>query len=181
MALTKLNFSGSGLSSLPNGSVIQTVSSSYQTRRNISTNGNFTKVDGFTASITPSSTSSKILVTCNVNIASLTSNYGVGGRLYVNDTHISDASADNALGASNDEGTWFTAGYQNWSNYSRYTISPQYLHSPNSTSVQEYSIYVTNDHVSGGAVLINRHSYEGTNVAYLYTSKSNWILQEIKG
>ena len=26
MALTKLNFSGSGLSSLPNGSVIQTVS-----------------------------------------------------------------------------------------------------------------------------------------------------------
>ena len=60
-------------------------------------------------------------------------------------------------------------------------ISPQYLHSPNSTSSQEYSIYVTNDHVSPGSVLINRHSYTGTNVAYLYTSKSNWILQEIKG
>jgi len=163
------------------GSVLQVVTSKFQTRLNISTSGNFTKATGFTASITPSSTSSKILVTCNVNIASLSGNYGIGGRLYVNDSHISDASADDALGGSNDEGTWFTAGYQNWSNYARYTISPQYLHSPNSTSAQEYSIYVTNDHVSNGTVLINRHSYDGTNVAYLYTSKSSWVLQEIVG
>lgn len=176
MALTKI-LDGA----MPSGSVIQVVTSKFQTRLNITTNGTFTKVTGFTASITPSSTSSKILVTCNVSIGSLTGNYSVGGRLYVNDTHISDASADDGLGGSNDEGTWFTAGYQNWSNYGRYFISPQYLHSPNSTSSQEYSIYVTNDHVSPGAVLINRHSYSGTNVAYLYTSKSSWVLQEIVG
>ena len=183
MGLTKVKSAGvqSIETALPAGCVIQTVSSSFQTRLNVATGANFAKATGFTASITPTSTSSKILVTCNVNISGLSGNYSLGGRLYVNDVHISDASADNGLGGSNDEGTWFTVGYQNWSNYARYTISPQYLHSPNSTSAQEYSIYVANDHVSDYRFLINRHSYQSTNVAYLYTSKSNWVLQEIKG
>ena len=183
MALTKVKSAGvqSIETALPAGCVIQTVSSSFQTRLNIPTGANFTKATGFTASITPTSTSSKILVTCNVNIAGLSGNYSLGGRLYANDVHVSDASADNAIKSSNDEGTWFTVGYQNWSNYARYQISPQYLHSPNSTSAQEYSIYIANDHVSDYRFLINRHSYESTDVAYLYTSKSNWVLQEIKG
>tara|TARA_A200000113_G_C8785567_1_gene329106 strand:+ start:360 stop:896 length:537 start_codon:yes stop_codon:yes gene_type:complete len=63
MALTKLNFSGSGLSSLPNGSVIQTVSAnSLDKYTGADFDASFENVTGLTVNITPSSTSNKIYV-----------------------------------------------------------------------------------------------------------------------
>mgnify|MGYP001187864883 CR=1 FL=1 len=165
----------SGLTT-PAGHVIQVVEGSMGDRLALSTGGNWTQVTNLTASITPSSTSSKILVQCNVNLAGNTSYYTVGARLYVNGSHLSDASS-NSTALSNDNVSWFAVGAQQWSNYTREQATAQYLHSPASTSAQVYSLYV-NDQRDNSTVYVNRYHYS-TNAAYMYTTRSNFILMEI--
>ena len=159
------------------GQVIQVVQQSMGDRLALATGGNFTKVTGLEASITPSSTSSKILVQPNINIAGHGSYYTVGIRLYVNDAHLSDASANNAVYGSNDLGCFMEVGAQQWSNYTRYQATSQYLHSPNSTSQQTYSLYVA-DGRDNSTVYVNRYHYQ-TNADYMYTTKSFITLMEI--
>ncbi len=165
-----------GAISIP-GSVVQTIQASMGDRLALATGGNFTKVTGLEASITPSSTSSKILVQPNINIAGHSSYYTVGIRLYVNDAHLSDASANNAVYGSNDLGCFMEVGAQQWSNYTRYQATSQYLHSPNSTSQQTYSLYVA-DGRDNSTVYVNRYHYQ-TNADYMYTTKSFITLMEI--
>ena len=165
-----------GAISIP-GSVVQTIQASMGDRLALATGGNFTKVTGLEASITPSSTSSKILVQPNINIAGHSSYYTVGIRLYVNDAHLSDASANNAVYGSNDLGCFMEVGCQQWNNYTRYQATSQYLHSPNSTSQQTYSLYVA-DGRDNSTVYVNRYHYQ-TNADYMYTTKSFITLMEI--
>ena len=161
----------------PAGHVIQTVQASMGDRLALATGGNFTKVTGLEASITPSSTSSKILVQANLNVAGHGSYYTVGIRLYVNDAHLSDASANNAVYGSNDLGCFMCVGAQQWSNFTRYQAVGQYLHSSNSTSQQTYSLYVA-DGRDNSTVYVNRFHYQ-TNADYMYTTKSTITLMEI--
>ena len=165
-----------GAISIP-GSVVQTIQASMGDRLALATGGNFTKVTGLEASITPSSTSSKILVQANLNVAGHSSYYTVGIRLYVNDAHLSDASADNAVYGSNDLGCFMCVCAQQWSNYIRYQVTGQYLHSPNSTSQQTYSLYVA-DARDNSTVYVNRYHYQA-NVDYMFTSKSTITHMEI--
>ena len=158
------------------GHVVQVVEGSMDDRLALSTGGNWTQVTNLTASITPSSTSSKILVQCNVNLSGHQSYYTVGARLYVNGSHLSDASSNDAT-YSNDNGCWFAVGAQQWSNYIREQATAQYLHSPASTSAQVYSLYV-NDQRDSSTVLVNRYYYQ-TNASYMYTTRSNFLLMEI--
>ena len=70
MALTKLNFGGSGLSSLPNGSVIQTVSANKLDSTNSADfDTAFENISGLSVNITPSSTSSKIYVIATLQVS----------------------------------------------------------------------------------------------------------------
>ena len=161
----------------PAGHVIQTVQASMGDRLALATGGNFTKVTGLEASITPSSTSSKILVQANLNVAGHGSYYTVGIRLYVNDAHLSDASANNAVYGSNDLGCFMCVCAQQWSNFTRYQAVGQYLHSSNSTSQQTYSLYVA-DGRDNSTVYVNRYHYQ-TNADYMYTTKSTITLMEI--
>tara|TARA_Y100000114_G_scaffold111548_1_gene105293 strand:+ start:96 stop:698 length:603 start_codon:yes stop_codon:yes gene_type:complete len=161
------------------GQVLQVVQGSMGDRLAIATGGNFTKITGLEASITPSSTSSKILVQPNLSIAGHGSYYTVGIRLYVNDAHITDASAADGTYGSNDKGCFMCVCAQLWSNYIRYQASGQYLHSPNSTSQQTYSVYVT-DQRDNSTVYINRYHYE-TNANYMHTTKSTITVMEIAG
>ena len=158
------------------GHVIQVVEGSMGDRLALNTGGNWTQVTNLTASITPSSTSSKILVQCNVNLAGAYSYYTVGARLYVNGSHLSDASSSDST-YSNDNGCWFAVGAQQWNNYIREQATAQYLHSPASTSAQVYSLYV-NDQRDNSTVYVNRYHY-GANQTYMYTTRSNFILMEI--
>ena len=112
--------SGAAGSIVAPGQVLQTVQASMGDRLAIATGGNFTKVTGLEASITPSSTSSKILVQANLNVSGHGSYYVVGIRLYVNDAHLSDASANDAVYGSNDLGCFMGVNAQLWSNYIRY-------------------------------------------------------------
>ena len=159
------------------GQVLQTVQASMGDRLALATGGNFTKVTGLEASITPSSTSSKILVQANLNVSGHGSYYVVGIRLYVNDAHLSDASANDAVYGSNDLGCFMGVNAQLWSNYIRYQATGQYLHSPNSTSQQTYSLYVA-DGRDNSTVYVNRYHYQ-TNEDYMYTTKSTITVMEI--
>ena len=172
----KLAAAATGGISIP-GSVVQTIQASMGDRLALATGGNFTKVTGLEASITPLSTSSKILVQANLNVSGNNTAYTVGIRLYVNDAHLSDASADNAVYGSNDLGCFMCVCAQQWSNYIRYQAVGQYLHSPNSTSQQTYSLYVA-DSRDNSTVYVNRYHYQA-NVDYMYTSKSTITLMEI--
>tara|TARA_R100001015_G_C4557943_1_gene118407 strand:+ start:41 stop:565 length:525 start_codon:yes stop_codon:yes gene_type:complete len=174
MALTKIADGG-----MPSGSIIQVVQSSIKTRLALATSGNYTKITGLEAAITPLSTSSKILVTASLNVAGNGSGYVFSGRLYVNDAHISDASADDDTYGSNDVGCWFAVGDTPFSNYGRMHATPQYLHSPSSTSQQTYSVYV-NDLRDNLTIYVNRAHYEA-NVDYMNTSKSYLTAMEIVG
>jgi len=159
------------------GQVLQVVQGSMGDRLAIATGGNFTKVTGLEASITPSSTSSKILVQANLNVAGHGSYYTVGIRLYVNDAHLSDASANNAVYGSNDLGCFMCVCAQQWSNFTRYQAVGQYLHSSNSTSQQTYSLYVA-DGRDNSTVYVNRYHYQA-NEDYMYTTKSTITVMEI--
>jgi hypothetical protein len=174
MALTKILDGG-----MPSGSIIQVVQGSIKTRLALATSGNYTKITGLEAAITPLSTSSKIFVTANINICGHSSYYVCAGRLYVNDAHISDASADDDTYGSNDIGSWFAIGAQQWSNYGRMQVTPQYLHSPSSTSQQTYSVYVT-DNRDNSTTYVNRFHYEA-NEDFMNTAKSYLTVMEIAG
>ena len=169
--------SGAAGSIVAPGQVLQTIQASMGDRLALATGGNFTKVTGLEASITPLSTSSKILVQANLNVSGNNTAYTVGIRLYVNDAHLSDASANNAVYGSNDLGCFMCVCAQQWSNYIRYQAVGQYLHSPNSTSQQTYSLYVA-DSRDNSTVYVNRYHYQA-NVDYMYTSKSTITLMEI--
>jgi len=160
------------------GHVVQVVEGSMDNRLALSTGGNWTAVSGLTASITPKSVNSKILVQCNVNLAGQYGMYTVGARLYVNGSHLSAASSSDST-YSNDEGCWFAAGAQQWNNYTREQASAQYLHSPSSTSQQTYSLYV-NDQRDSNIVYVNRYHYQA-NASYMYSTRSNFMLMEIAG
>lgn len=158
------------------GHVVQVVEGSMDDRLALNTGGNWTQVTNLTASITPSSTSSKILVQCNVNLSGDNGSETVGARLYVNGSHLSDASSSDATYA-NDNGCWFAVGADRWDSYVRYQATAQYLHSPASTSAQVYSLYV-NDQRDDEVVYVNRYHAQ-SNAAYMYTTRSNFLLMEI--
>jgi hypothetical protein len=159
------------------GSVLQVVEGAMGDRLAISTGGNWTQVAGLTASITPISATSKILIQCNINVAGNAAAYTVGGRLYVNGSHLSDASSADTTYSN--AGVWFAASAQEWSNYFRESVTAQYLHSPVSTAQQTYSIYV-NDQRNSSTVYVNRYHY-AENGSYMHTTRSNIILMEIAG
>lgn len=163
------------------GHMVQVVQASMDDRLALSTAGNWTAVTGFTASITPKSSNSKILVQCNVNLAGNSTSYTLGVRLYHKSgggsfAHVTGASSSDST-YSNDDGCWMAVGAQQWSNYIREQATNQYLHSPASTAEQTYTIYV-NDQRDSSTVYVNRYHY-GANQTYMYSTNSTWTLMEI--
>lgn len=139
------------------GSILQVSSvilqTTYTTTSIITTSGGGSQVTGLSASITPSSTSNKILVMASLNImgqAGSTQSYaylargttpigngtgvssrpGVGGRYYLNDSNVSGM------------------------------IWMQYLDSPSTTSSTTYNVYVGTENASY-TVYVNRTQSDG--------------------
>jgi len=145
MALTKLNYTGQGTvpianiptitgAKMPAGSVIQTV----QIRNNggTVTNANATLVDtGISLSITPSSTSNKILITANFTGTSTYAN-SAGGTMYA----LYRNGTTNLFSGANDNG--MLEYDSNASAYNHSISQLSYLDSPSSTSATTYGIYI---------------------------------------
>ena len=173
MALTKLNFSGSGLSSLPNGSVIQTVQAEFKTESYQSTVNQWLDVSGFEGTITPSNASHKILI--NLNLGRF-GHYSTGIKVLKKIGSGSYAEIG-ALGDSSDNSirVWGTGG----TTASSHPIgwSGTHLDSAGSTSALTYKIQVQ---TYGYVAQINRSVTVNNSQVYASRGYSNMILQEIK-
>lgn len=125
MALSKITNQQIDSSGLPSGSVIQTVQSTSTTVFSPNSGGNTWQDAGFNISITPTSTSNKILVTFSASGIIRGANV-TGIMLHRGSTEV--FSND---GYSSDPSYWQTANY-----------GFSYLDSPATTSATTYTIYM---------------------------------------
>ena len=164
------------------GGIIQTKYYVYKDVRSISTGGNYTHITYWDATITPTDSSNKILITAWLDWAAKDNYYTIGCRLYYavgsgSDTHISAADGSTGHYGGNTHGVFMAGGHQVYDNYGRSETSACYLHEPNTTSELHYKLYV-NDARDDNVVRINRYHYQA-NYDYMNYSTSGMLLQEI--
>jgi hypothetical protein len=130
------------------GNVIQVVSANYSTSTS-TTSGSFTDT-GLTASITPTSSSSKILaIACISAVYKNSSNSSVGLNIVRGATEIVKF-ADNGLSYTNSTGASQTSATMN------------YLDSPTTTSSTTYKVQFKNGANTGTSVVINDSNVTST-------------------
>ena len=114
------------------GSILQVVSA---TKTNtFSTNTGWGEVPGLSVSITPSSTTSKILVTANLSSSQRNGAYSAYYRLARNGTAIILGDAEGSRTRTT------TGGFSDYYGYATWPYNFTYLDSPSSTSSLTYSI-----------------------------------------
>ena len=156
----------------PSGSVIQVVSTFFTTGAS-STSRTFADVSGFSASITPTSTSSKILIigqlTGTPNTAS--TGYELGVRVTRNGTSVGNNPVNSTYGALSSRGMAGSEGSD--------TTNFCYLDSPSSTSALTYQVqFICGE---GVTYYINQSYNQGYVGSYQVTGASSIILLEIAG
>ena len=166
----------------PAGHVIQVIYNQKTDREALSTSTGYTSIPGtdqdgagsiFSAHITPTATSSKILV--QVNWGGAGSAYMFNTRLYRDSVEI---GSGDTIGSRT--GAWMQTGDKGgFTNIEFKNNSNSYLDSPNSTSKLVYSVKVW-DSRDSGTVYINRMQYD-TDDAAMVTSTSSIVLMEIAG
>ena len=164
------------------GGIIQTKYYVYKDVRSISTGGNYTHITYWDATITPTDSSNKILISAWLDWAAKDNYYAIGARLYYavgsgSDTHISAADGSTGHYGGNTEGVFMAGGHQQWDKYGRSGNTACYLHSPNTTTELHYRLYVK-DGRDNSVVRINRYHYQG-NYSYMNYATSGMLLQEI--
>jgi hypothetical protein len=160
-------------SGMPTGSVIQTVQT-VKTDTWTSTSSTWVNVTGLTATITPTSASSRILVMASVAVG-LNPNYFQFIRLARNDSAI--LVGDAAGSRVQTQGMVYMYNQINPSN-AQITWSGSVVDSPASTSALTYSIQMQQD--SSQTMYVNRLQRDD-NASYEPRSASSLILMEIKG
>ena len=136
------------------GHVIQTVYVESTTSAVYSMGGTTTSTDLYSAAITPNNTSSKILISINLQWGMSNTNGDFGLYLKRGSTRIGGRTNDSARGTNN---IWFAnddrVGAESQQNYNLFNASWQYLDSPSTTSSTTYTV--------GAAIhtifCINRH------------------------
>jgi hypothetical protein len=156
--------------SLPSsGKLLQLVSTTLTTGFSASVNNSFSAVTGLTASITPSSASSKVMITITMTVGSDT-NY-LNAKITKGGTAISGAVATTA--GSRSVGTsaaWPVASY------GTYDMTLSYLDSPATTSATTYGVQIGN---SGAATLCVNQSQADDNIAGRTRGTSTITVMEI--
>ena len=162
----------------PTGHILQTLTV-HKTDSEALTGSTWTAVPGMSLAITPSSTSSKILISVAMQVAGDGSvgRYLVAGRLYRGSTAI--GLATDPPYNSPPTTALFVTGSQEWSNYNTHHMVNFYLDSPNTTSATTYSIKVW-DTRNNGVVYINRHHYQNQS-SDSPRGTSSILIQEIAG
>tara|TARA_R110000803_G_scaffold203106_1_gene268521 strand:+ start:24 stop:536 length:513 start_codon:yes stop_codon:yes gene_type:complete len=168
MALTQVIGNGLASSGLPAGSVLQVVSTT-KTDVQSTTSTSFVDVTGMSASITPRSSSSKILVTVNVNVGADNANF-INLTILRGSTEICIGDASSSRGRV----TGMLYEYRNEGNVR--PISMQHLDSPNTTSATTYKVQIKC--AQSGNSHINR-SDRDTDAATEARTISNITIMEI--
>jgi len=158
------------------GNVLQVVNATDTTAASYSVAANGSqKLGSLEVSITPSSTSSKILLLATVNT-------GKSGRYnslnFYRDSTVLGMS-DQATGSRTNAGVYLNSGEFTDITYQCLATSMQFLDSPSSTSAITYSVYVTRRH-STDIVYYNRPEND-TDAAYIMRTMSNITAIEVGG
>jgi hypothetical protein len=128
-------------------------------------------VTGLTATITPSSTSSKILVVASVSLGQNTAQNQAFAFLYRGGSAI-------ILGDSNGSRTRVTAQSSVAGNGFQELCTMTYLDSPASVAALTYQVYVATNVLSGGTVTVNQ-SFTNSNTQAEAASTSTITVMEI--
>ena len=133
------------------GNVIQVVSATKTDTFSWSGGATFTEITGLSASITPLSTSSKILIFGNAQFShSNAGSFGFGIAIYRNGSVITGATGDSGNSQPRATTNTFTSY-----NHVNVPLPFRYLDSPSSTSSQTYKLYGIGES-GGGTVYVNR-------------------------
>lgn len=163
------------------GKVLQVVNATTETVSSIS---GTTFADVLSLNITPTSTSSKILLTCQFNGAS--DNRYAGVKLYRGTTQV--AASTTNVGArvpvwfpliGNHDAPW---GTNNWV-YCQFAHFGQHLDAPASTSQLTYKITAGNTNNTGGTVWVNAATVgdSGLSYAFIHRTITSLTATEIAG
>ena len=169
-----LDLNSQGSVTMPTGSVLQVVSVTKVDTWTYTGSTTFQDVTGLSIAITPSSTSSKILVELNINL-SASSRYSAV-KLFRDSTQIGGGTAVGnrpsvsvAGGGNNDEAN---------QTYVMLNSSTSYLDSPNTTSATTYKVQAGNTNNTSSVTYINR-SMDDTNANYSHRGSSTLTITEI--
>ena len=138
--------SGNGI--IVPGHVLQVVHNVYETEQSLAISANVDVATGLTASITPKSSSSKILI----QYALTTSGNNTGAAYGVFHRPYHDVGQTGTFTAANTR--YFGARSGQYSTYQMVTFGGHLEHSPNTTSTIDYKVYVQNNNAQ--TVYINR-------------------------
>jgi hypothetical protein len=157
------------------GKVLQVVSTN-KTDTFTTTSGTFVDLTGLSLSITPSSTSNKILLSYNVQVGGIIDAYGMIIAVRNSTTIVQNTSAS---GSRTTGTTAFSMGASgNWQ-YKLQSATFQVLDSPSTTSATTYKLQIKSAHLNRG-LFINRPS-EDDNNDYTCYGVSNITAIEIAG
>lgn len=165
---SSLDYKVAQLEAISHGKILQVVST-LKTDTYTTTSSTFTTVTGLTATITPSSTSSKILIMAQVNMSLTT--YSVYARLSGGNTstYLGDAASNRvqsvvSMEADNDNPFWRT----------QFSMPLMYLDSPATTSSVTYGVDVR---IGTGAVYVNRSQDDSDTVNYGRTASTITVME----
>ncbi|NDB61359.1 hypothetical protein EB001_23410 [bacterium] len=176
LGITDGTIAAADLASGVGGKVLQVVQTT-KTDTFTTTSTSFVDVTGLSVSITPSSTSNKILVLVQISYGGSVNTYG-GAKLIRGSTSIFEGTSD---GASRTETTipMTTSNEPNSEANKMYTGSIFYLDSPSTTSSTTYKIQIFTS--SGTETLaVNRNGSDSNN-NYNNRSTSSITVMEIAG
>ena len=155
------------------GNIIQVVSTT-KTDTFSSNSDSFTDLTGLSVTITPTSTSSKILFSATLCFGMSADGYG-SGRLVRDSTPLGVAPAD---------GNRTVCGFAMQMNLNAhnklYTLTYQYLDSPNTTSATTYKLQARTYTGDSRYFTINRTQLD-TDLNYLHRGESRIIAMEVAG
>jgi hypothetical protein len=154
----------------PSGSVIQVVQT-VKTDTFSTSSTTFTDITGFSVSITPTSSSSKILVLYTTNTCADVNFTGYAARLVRNSTAIFVGDAAGSRPQATLAGTSVNI-------YDNSCVSGQYLDSPATTSSTTYKVQLSCTNGSP-AVFVNRSIADRDTSAYDVRMASSIIVMEI--
>ena len=199
MALTKLNYTGQGTvpianiptitgAKMPAGSVIQTKHVVMKNIQRNTTTGAYTLVsdgtDSLQLSITPTSTSSKILITTAINSHSHNAQGGgfvvIRGSSYNASNRVVSPTSFGSRTPTNIGGAW--TGDASGDDRMLMNASSVLLDSPSTTSATTYGVYCTTISSTQGGTSINASSTDGdVDSADYIRAVSTFTIQEIAG
>ena len=134
-----------------------------------------TLITGLTASITPSSSSSKVLISIDMCVSAGAANYTTWFYLYRGGSVITGAQAANSGGIQGNQERAFKM-CRNSSSNDATAIAGMYLDSPSTTSATTYQVYMSGE--SGQTHYINKMANE-QNYSYTPRTVANITIMEI--